>query len=76
MPLYGEIYQHGNRNYWEILDREMRQLAKEKGLLYLRDDDSVRRPFNEPPIIVNYFYHEEIKQSAKKKNKNKNKKEL
>ena len=69
MPLYREIYQHGNRNYWELLDMEMRQLAKEKGLLYLRDDDSVRRPFNEPPIIVNYFYHEEIKQSAKKKNK-------
>jgi radical SAM mobile pair protein B len=67
MPLYGEIYQHRNRNYWEILDMEMRQLAKEKGLLYLRDDDSVIRPFNEPPIIVNYFYHEEIKQSAKKK---------
>jgi radical SAM mobile pair protein B len=69
MPLYGEIYKHGKRNYWELLDMEMRQLAKEKGLMYLRDDDSVRRPFNEPPIIVNYFYHEEIKQSAKKKNK-------
>ncbi|NMM65827.1 radical SAM mobile pair protein B [Clostridium sp. P21] len=69
MPLYREIYQYGNRNYWELLDMEMRQLAKENGLLYLRDDDSVRCQFNEPPIIVNYFYHEEIKQSAKKKNK-------
>ena len=28
--------------------------------LYVRDDDSIKRPFNDPPIVVNYFSHEEI----------------
>jgi len=67
MPLYREIYQGGNRNYWELLDAEIRQLAAVHDLPYLRNDDSVRRQFAAPPIIVNYFYHQEIKQSSKKR---------
>lgn len=67
IPLYREIYQEGNRSYWEALDGEIRQLAEKRGLLYLRHDDSMRRPFNEPPILVNYFYHEQIKRSARTK---------
>ncbi len=67
-PLYREIYRQGSRSYWEALDGEMRRLAEKSGLLYLRNDDSSQRPFGEPPIIVNYFYHEEIRRSAKKKN--------
>jgi hypothetical protein len=31
-----------------------------------RDDDSIKRPFEAPPIVVNYFFHEEVKKSAKK----------
>lgn len=29
----------------------------------------IKRPFNDPPIVVNYFFHEEIIPSAKKKQK-------
>lgn len=65
--LYHEIYARGDRSYWEALDLQIRALAQEHGLDYLRDDDTVRRPFHAPPIIVNYFYHEEIKRSAKEK---------
>ena len=36
-------------------------------VLYLRDDDQHRSPFGEPPVVCNYFYHEEITKSAKKK---------
>ncbi len=67
MPLYREIYQKGSRGYWEGLDAAIRQLAEKRGLPYLRNDDSMHRPFNEPPVIVNYFYHEQIKHSAMKK---------
>lgn len=42
-------------------------MAEKRGLPYLRNDDSMHRPFNEPPVIVNYFYHEQIKRSAMKK---------
>lgn len=66
MPIYDEIYTHGSRLYWEELDREMRSYAKTVGLPYVRDDDSMQSAFVEPPVIVNFFYHEEIKRSAKK----------
>lgn len=65
-PLYHDIYGKGDRCYWENLDREMHNFAEEKGLRYLRDDDSVEAPFDAPPLIVNYFYHEEIKKVSKK----------
>ena len=45
----------------------MRQFCEEEGLLYVRDDDSIKRPFDAPPIVVNYFFHEEIIPSAKEK---------
>ena len=71
VPLYEEIYSKGNRDYWEILDRELRAYAKESGLSYVRNDDSMNLPFEAPPVLVNFFYHEEIKKSAKKINRKK-----
>ena len=60
VTLYDEIYSHGNRLYWEELDKELSIYVKNSGLKYLRDDDSMRDPFDAPPVIVNYFYHEEV----------------
>ena len=65
MPLYIEIYTHGRRLYWEALDDKLREYAESTGLEYVRDDDSMNNPFDAPPVIVNFFYHEEIKKSAK-----------
>lgn len=67
VPLYESIYNKKDRTYWENLDKEMKEFCKEENLPYVRDDDSMQRPLNEPPIVVNYFYHEEITKSAKKK---------
>lgn len=69
LPLYEEIYLHGSRLYWEALDKDIRAYTKENGLEYVRDDDSMKRSFDAPPVVVNYFYHEEIKKSAKKEAK-------
>ncbi len=66
VSLYDDIYTHRNRDYWECLDKRLRSFAQKIGLDYLRDDDSVKRPFEAPPVIVNYFYHEEVRKSAKK----------
>ena len=66
MPLYQEIYQKGNRTYWELLDGELQRYAVEIGLDYVTNDDSMKRPLDVPPIIVNFFYHEQIKKSAQK----------
>ena len=44
----------------------MHQFCQEEGLLYVWDDDFIKRPFNDPPIVVNYFIHAEIIPPAKK----------
>lgn len=64
--LYEEIYRKNNRSYWTRLDEQLRHLAEERGLSYLTDNDPGDRPFGEPPVIVNYFYHEQIRKSAKR----------
>ena len=65
VELYTEIYTKGNRMYWENLNQELKAYAESIGLPYVRDDDSMKRPFNAPPVVVNFFYHELVKKSAK-----------
>ena len=65
-PLYEKIYIQGSRTYWEALDEQVRVYTMQNGLAYVRDDNTIHKPFDEPPVIVNFFYHEEIKKSAKK----------
>ena len=66
-PLYDEIYNKGNDLYWQELDAELQNFAKEQGLEYKTNDDSFTKPFEAKPVIVNYFYHSKIKKSAQKK---------
>lgn len=66
VPLYNEIYCKGNRGYWEMLDERLKAYAAQTGFDYVTNDDSINRPFDSPPVIVNYFYHEQIKKSARK----------
>jgi len=65
---YRGIYMRNDRSYRGALDAEMEELfAAAEGFPYVCDDDSKRSPFGELPIVVNYFFHEEIIPSAKKK---------
>lgn len=64
--LYDDIYLRGRRDYWFSLDQEMRAYCRQVGLEYVRNDDSESRPFDSPPIVVNYFFHEEVKRNATK----------
>lgn len=66
LPLYREIYGVGNLGYWEALDAKLKAYAAETGLDYATNDDSMKRPFDAPPVMVNYFYHERIKKTAAK----------
>ncbi len=70
LPLYREIYRDGSRSYWEQLDAELKAYTAEIGLDYVTNDDSISRPFGALPVVVNYFYHSEIKKSAKKRGEN------
>ncbi len=65
--LYRDIYAKKSRAYWTVLDQQMREYTAQEGMPYLRDNDQHRSVFGDPPVVVNYFYHEEVKKSAKKK---------
>ena len=64
--LYREIYGKKKRGYWQELDENIKFFAKEEHMRYVRNDDSIRADFGELPIIVNYFFHEEIVPSAQR----------
>lgn len=60
-PLYKDIYQKGNRQYWESLAVWMQEYAASNGLPY--SDNQLPDGRSEPghPMVINYFYHEEIR---------------
>ncbi len=66
-PLYEEIYNHGSRLYWETLNAAFREYAEKNRLEYVRNDDSMQKSFDAAPTLVNFFYHEEIRKSSKKR---------
>ena len=65
--LYHDIYSKRDRGYWSELDRKIRAYTAREGMVYVRDDDSKHSPFGEPPVVANYFFHEQVKKSAKAK---------
>ena len=65
--LYYEIYSKKSREYWNALDQRLREYTAKMKMPYLRDDDQHRSDFGEPPVVVNYFFHEEVKKSVKQK---------
>ena len=67
MPLYNSIYNKKDKSYWYLLDKEIKKFADQEGFIYAYNDDTISHPFDEPPIIVNYFFHENIKRSAMNK---------
>lgn len=68
VSLYDDIYHKNKRDYWFKLNDELRDFCKNEGLEYVRDDDSMKRPFTAKPIVVNYFFHEEVKRNPTKEN--------
>ena len=67
LPLYRDIYDRRDRTYWHMLDENVREYAQREGMLYVIDKEPFMRSADGSPVIINYFYHSEIKQSAKKK---------
>lgn len=65
-PLYQQIYDKRDTAYWETLDNEVKEYAERNGFTYVIDKEPFLRDTTGKPIIINYFYHSKIKQSAKK----------
>lgn len=60
VPLYEEIYDRRQREYWRELDAEVRRYTSENGMRYI--DNYLPDGRSEPgrPVVVNYFFHEEV----------------
>ena len=62
-PLYDAIYNKGDRSYFKELERKAEIMAKENGCQFLDNELPYGRADKGHPVIVDYFYHEEIRGS-------------
>ena len=63
LPLYEAIYQKGDRSCFQELEKQAAQLAAENHCPFVENDLPYGRATPGRPVIVNYFYHEEIRGS-------------
>ena len=61
IPLYEEIYNKKRLEYWQALEQDISNYAKEQGFPYRINDLPYGRSEKGKPVIVNYFYHEKIR---------------
>ena len=63
--LYEDIYRFKNMDYWRELDEKVEKFALENDYMYVIDEEPFLINPSDKPIIINYFYHEKIRQSSK-----------
>lgn len=63
LSIYQEIYTQGKMEYWQWLDSRLKAFVESRGLEYVYNDDTLTP--SSQPIVVNYFYHDQIKKNAK-----------
>lgn len=64
--LYEEIYDKHNRSYFEALEEKAKQMAEKYDCLFVDNEMPYGRVKQGHPVIVDYFYHEEIRGSDNK----------
>ena len=65
--LYNKIYTKKDMSYWEGLDKKVQEYADKNGFMYVIDEEPFLKNPTGKPIIINYFYHEKIRQLSKNK---------
>ena len=61
VPLYDEIYNRKRRDYWQHLEADIREYARQNDLPYRVNDLPYGRSEQGRPVVINFFYHEEIR---------------
>ena len=61
LPLYDDIYKRQRRDYWQTLALQVEAYTKEHQMPYVINDLPYGRSEYGHPVVVNYFYHEEIR---------------
>lgn len=59
--LYHNIYEKHNRDYFKFLEKKAQEMAKKNFCSFVDNELSYGKAIQGHPVIVNYFYHEEIK---------------
>ena len=72
-PLYQAIYQKGDRSYFRGLEQQAEQLAMENGCPFVDNELPYGRAEPGHPVIVDYFYHEEVRGSENTGRRSRNK---
>ena len=63
LPLYQAIYHKGDRSYFRALEKRAQALAEENDCPFVDNELPYGRARPGHPVIVDYFYHEEIRGS-------------
>lgn len=67
LGFYEDIYLNKDIGFWKDLNEKINQFCQKNGYLYVIDKEPFLNNPMEKPIIINYFYHEKIRQSSKNK---------
>ena len=60
-PLYDAIYIKGDKSYFHALEQQARRLANEHNCPFVDNELPYGRAETGHPVIVDYFYHEEVR---------------
>ena len=63
VQLYDEIYNKHDRSYFEALEKKAEEMAKKYDCPFVDNEMPYGRVPQGHPVIVDYFYHEEIRGS-------------
>ena len=72
VPLYDKIYNKKDRSYFEMLEKKAADMADKYGCQFVDNEMPYGRAKKGHPVIVDYFYHEEIKGSENTGKRRKN----
>ena len=63
VPLYDAIYNKKDRSYFQMLEKKAKQLARNNNCPFADNELPYGRAEQGHPVIVDYFYHEEVRGS-------------
>ena len=72
IPLYDEIYRKGDRSYFRSLENQAAQMAQKYDCPFVDNELPYGRAEPGHPVIVDYFYHEEVRGSENTGRRKKN----
>ena len=71
VPLYDQIYNKRDRSYFKMLEKQAEELAKQYDCPFVDNELPYGRAKPGHPVIVDYFYHDEVRGSDNTGRRNK-----